>query len=162
MSLQLIIATSVLCATYIPSFILMLLIRKYHKEKPPGLQTILDLLIVDSANLFLFFNAISVIFFASSTFELHNIFPVALSLTLFYLLSNSLVLFLTSLQAGQIVKALLIFKPGFFERYLDKKVLQLSRLFIVGYSILRLFIALMSPPVSTGWTKAITGTDDKL
>ena len=147
---------------FVPSTILMVLIRKYHKEKSPGLQTILDLLIVDSANLFLIFNFISLLIFAYLTFELHNYVPLVLTQLTFLLITNSVVLFLASLQIIQIVKALLIFEPQTFENYPDHKVLKHSRIFVGAYTSLRLILAVAQPPVSNAVTIAITGTDVKL
>ena len=147
---------------FVPSTILMVLIRKYHKEKSPGLQTILDLLIVDSANLFLIFNFTSSLAFAYVTFELHHYIPLVLTQLTFLLITNSVVLFLASLQIIQIVKALLIFEPQTFENYPDHKVLKHSRIFVGAYTSLRLILAVAQPPVSNAVTIAITGTDVKL
>ena len=119
-------------ASLIPSAILLLLIRKYHREKPPGLQTILDLLIIDSVNLFLIFNAVDLVVFLNVTIHLHEHLPLEVTQILFFFITNSAVLFLASLQIMQIVKALLIFEPQSFENYPDHKVLKHSRIFVGG------------------------------
>ena len=159
---QFIIPVSAFLASFIPSIILMLLIRKYHNEKCPGLQTIFDLLIIDSVDLFMLANTLSILFFMNTTFSIHKYMPDVINKLIYYLISNSLVLFLASLQVGQIVKALLIFEPGCFEHYPDHEVLKLSRVFTGGYAVLRLFFAFISPPTYHGFTKAITGSDEKL
>ena len=116
-------------ASLIPSAILLLLIRKYHREKPPGLQTILDLLIIDSVNLFLIFNAVDLVVFLNVTIHLHEHLP---------------------LEVNQI------------ENYPDHKVLKDSRIFVGVYASIRFTLSVVQPPVSNTFTKAITGTDDKL
>ena len=109
---------------FVPSNLLVTLIGKYHNEKSPGRQTILDLLIVDSVHFFLFFNAVSAIVFVFLTFDLPNFFPLVLAPLVYYATSNSLVAFLASLQVTQIVKAILIFKAEWFEHYPDHQVLK--------------------------------------
>ena len=149
-------------ASLIPSAILLLLIRKYHREKPPGLQTILDLLIIDSVNLFLIFNAVDLVVFLNVTIHLHEHLPLEVTQILFFFITNSAVLFLASLQIMQIVKALLIFEPQSFENYPDHKVLKHSRIFVGVYASIRFTLSVVQPPVSNTFTKAITGTDEKL
>ena len=147
-------------AWFIPSNLLLTLIRKYHNEKSPGLQTILDFLIVDSVHLFLFFNALTVILFAFATFVLHDFYPLILAHLVYYVFSNSQVAFLASLQATQIVKTILIFKAEWFEYYEDHQVLNDSRIFVFFYTCLRFIFDLA--PASTSITKAITGTNEEL
>jgi len=147
-------------AWFIPSNLLLTLIRKYHNEKSPGLQTILDFLIVDSVHLFLFFNALSVIVFIFATFDLRDFFPLILVHLVYYVASNSLVAFLASLQVTQIVKTILIFKAEWFEHYEDHQVLNDSRIFVFFYTCLRFIFDLA--PASTSITKAITGTNEEL
>ena len=81
--------------TIIPSTSLLKLIAKYHKEKPPGLQTILDLMVLDSVNLFHAFNASTALVFF--IIEMANFYAQLIQL----LFSNCLVLFLASLQVSQ-------------------------------------------------------------
>ena len=147
-------------AWFIPSNLLLTLIRKYHNEKSPGLQTILDFLIVDSVHLFLFFNAFTVVLFAFATFHLHDFYPHTLAYLVYYVFSNSQVAFLASLQATQIVKTILIFKWEWFEHYPDHEVLKYSRIFVFFYTYLRFMIDWA--PASTNITKAVTGTDEEL
>ena len=163
MYFPIIVPVSVYLAWFIPSTILLLLIRKYHKDKAPGLQTILDLLIVDSSNLFVVQNAcMATIVFATVAVDIQYHLSFVSGQLIFLLGSNSMTLFLASLQVTQIIKALLIFKPECFENYPDHEVLKRSRIFIGGYAGLKLFFALMNPPTSNAITKLITGTDTKL
>ena len=147
-------------AWFVPSNLLLTLIRKYHNEKSTGLQTILDFLIVDSVHLFLFFNAVSVIVFVFVTFHLHVFFPLILTHLVFIVTSISLVSFLASLQVIQIVKTILIFKWEWFEHYPDHEVLKYSRIFVFFYTYFRFMIDWA--PASTNITKAVTGTDEEL
>ena len=160
MTLQFTVPDWAFITWFIPSTILLILISKYHKEKSPGLQTILDLLIVDSVHLFLLFNVMSLLTKAFITFELPLSFASAQ--LIFSGVTNSLALFLASLQVTQIVKAMLIFKSECFEHYPDHKVLKYSRIFVGIYASSRFIFALANPPASNAITKRITGTDVKL
>ena len=144
----------------IPSTILLNLIAKYHKEKPPGLQTILDLMVLDSVNLFHAFNASTALVFfiiEMANFYGQVSFPIAQLIQLLF--SNCLVLFLASLQVSQIVKGILIFKVELLEHHLDHEVLKCSRISILGYGICRLLVDLSSPPESNSLFEALTGSD---
>ena len=160
MTLQIILTVCAFVVWFVPSNLILIFIGKYHKEKSPGLQTILDLLIVDSVHLFLVCNAVSVVVFNFVTFDLHDYLPLTLAYLLFYVASNSIVAFLASLQVTQIVRTILIFKAEWFEHYPDDQVLKHSRIFVLIYSCLRFVFDLA--PASTSLTKAITGTDEEL
>ena len=88
--------------TIIPSTTLLNLIAKYHKEKPPGLQTMLYLMVFDSVNLFHAFNASTALVFfiiEMANFYGQVSFPIAQLIQLLF--SNCLVLFLASLQVSE-------------------------------------------------------------
>ena len=160
MTLQLIVSICAIMTSFIASTILLVLIGKYHKEKSPGMQTILDLLIIDSVFLFLLFNVMSVLVFQVVAFKLHLSFVFAQIMS--FGVTNSVTLFLASLQVTQIVKALLIFKPECFENYPDHTVLKFSRIFVGVYAISKFIFSLANPPASNAITKMITGADVKL
>ena len=160
MTLHIILAVCAFLVWFVPSNLLLIIIGKYHKEKSPGLQTILDLLIVDSVHLFLVFNIATAIVFVFLTPNFHDYLPLILAQLLFFVTSNSLVAFLASLQVTQIVRTILIFKAEWFEHYPDDQVLKHSRIFVLIYSCLRFVFDLA--PASTSLTKAITGTDEEL
>ena len=160
MTLHIILAVCAFLVWFVPSNLLLIFIGKYHREKSPGLQTILDLLIVDAVHLFLVFNTVTLIVFVFMTSNLHDYLPLILAHLLLFATSNSLVAFLASLQVTQIVKAILIFKTEWFEHYPDDQVLKHSRIFVLIYTCLRFIFNLA--PASTSVTKAITGTDEEL
>ena len=160
MTLQIILAVCAFVVWFVPSNLILIFIGKYHKEKSPGLQTILDLLIVDSVHLFLVCNAVSVVVFNFVTFELHDYLPLTLAYLLFYVASNSIVVFLASLQVTHVVKTIFIFKAEWFEHYPDHKVMKYSRIFVLMYTCLSFIFDLA--PASTSITKALTGTDKEL
>ena len=83
----------------IPSSTLLILIGKYHMEKPPGLQTILDLLVSDSVTLFHAFNlSTALVFCLIEIASIHSQVPFIWAQLVQFLFTNCLVLFLASLQ----------------------------------------------------------------
>ena len=147
----------------IPSTILLNLIAKYHKEKPPGLQTILDLMFIDSVNLFHIFNAsTTLVFFIENLAKFYGQVSFPIAQLVYFLLGNCVALFLASLQVSQMVKGILIFKAELLEHNLDEEVLKYSRIGILTYGLCRFLFDLSIPPESNALTQALTGSDVEL
>ena len=147
----------------IPSTILLNLIAKYHKEKPPGLQTILDLMFIDSVNLFHTFNAsTTLVFFIENLAKFYGKVSFPIAQLGYFLLDNCVALFFASLQVSQMVKAILIFKAELLEHNLDEEVLKYSRVGILAYGLCRFLFDLSISPESNALTQALTGSDVEL
>ena len=132
-------------------------------EKPPGLQTILDLLVSDSVTLFHAFNvSTALVFCLIEIASIHGQVPFICAQMVQFLFTNCLVLFLASLQVSQVVKALLIFKPAVLEEHMDHVVRKYSRVCIGVYAGLRFCFDLAGPMESNAITKSMTGSDVKL
>ena len=122
----------------IPSTILLFLIHQYIKKKPPGLQSVLDLLILILLKVTFGHNIVSAIARYFEQFE-GQLDTLTAKFVLF-LLVNGGVLQVACLQALLIVKAILIFKPHWIADQMDSAVIRKSALFVVSYTSARFLL----------------------
>ena len=122
----------------IPSTVLLLLIHQYIKKKPPGLQSVLDLLILILMKVTFGHNVVSAIARYFEHFE-GQLDTLTAKLVLF-LLVNGGVLQVACLQVLLIVKAILIFKPHWLDDQMDSVVIRKSALFVVSYTSARFLL----------------------
>ena len=109
----------------IVSFILRIIIKNYLKKKPPGLQSVLDLLIIDLVRVQMFNYA----FFMCSLFIgiFHGQLPFFPAQLIIFILQNSDVYVLGLFQCFLVIKAVLIFRGSWMAEVTDSWILRLYR-----------------------------------
>ena len=120
---------------YIISIILRIIIYKYIKKKPPGQQSVLDLLILDIISLQAFYSTSFLVVMLVGL--LHGQVPFILSQVLILVLTLIPITMSTCLcQCFLIVKAILIFKGHWIADLSDTLVIGTTRLAALIYTTL--------------------------
>ena len=114
------------------SIALLITIFKYTQGKPPGLQTQLDLQILDTTSIWITFTVLSIIVLVIGVVHSNLGFHTAqVFLGLFSLIFHLIV---SSLTVTLILKGILVFKPNWLEEVQDEKVQKISRGTTVAYA----------------------------
>ena len=115
------------------------LIRSYIQSKPSGLQTILDLLIKDSAMIWIAFTIVNNLIIYCGLLIFGQFEYIVLEVVMF-VYSNILTLLLASVQITNVVQAILIFKGEWLYDIQDSSLLKTARGASVIYTIFRFMI----------------------
>ena len=147
------------CFAAVATFFLALII-KYVQAKPPGHTTVLDLLIVDSARIWIFFN--TVINTLINCGLIYGHFGYFTAQVMLFISSNAMTLPFASVQVTILVKAILIFKGHWLEDWDDSNIQMISRLASVLYATIRFMVDyLVNDPRQTALLTLLTNTDMK-
>ena len=142
------------------SIICLALIFKYVQAKPPGQQTVLDLLIMDSARVWIFHNV--VINTLVDCGLIYGHFGYSTAQVMLFIFSNVTILLLASVQVTIVVKAILIFKGHWLEDWDDSTILMISRLATVLYATVRFMVDyFVRDPHQSPFLVLLTNTDMK-
>ena len=143
----------------IPSSILCVLIYKYINRKPPGHQSVLDLLIKEYLIVCVARNIIVV--FVNSLGLLYGQVEATLAQVIFWVAINLGGIELAFVQILLLVKYLLIFKANWIIDRLDSEVIWSSRMLVLMYSGFRFIIDFHGPPKTFHTLSLLTGTELK-
>ena len=99
----------------------------YIKRKPPGLQSVLDLLIIELLRTHFFTYTFFIFCFLFPGF-FYGQLPYVLSQVIIFLLYNSSLYFFGLLQSFLVTKAILVFKGQWLNEVSDSTVIWLSRI----------------------------------
>ena len=127
---------NILCNTL--SSIILVIIYKYVKSKPPGLQTVLDLLILDCVKLGTIKNILQTIIINLGVFN--GQLNMLAAKILFLVIVNFSALLIAFAQVTVVVKAILVFKGHWLAEVPDIQVIRISRITAGLYAFLRFFI----------------------
>ena len=141
----------------IPSSFLCCLIYMYITKKPPGHQSVLDLVIMEYLVLSIIRNIVSVVYHYIGLFHA----PIELNIAEFlYFIVVSFPRFeIASIQTILVIKAVLIFKGEWLADLPDFEVIWISRKMILVYSSLTFLIDFCQTPKSFPAWKLLTGSD---
>ena len=143
----------------IPSSILSVLIYKYINGKPPGHQSVLDLLIKEYLIVCITRNITTV--FVNYLGLLYGQVEATLAEVLFLVATNLGGIELAYVQVLLLVKYLLIFKADWLVDRQDSEVIWVSRVLVLMYSGFRFIIDLYGPPNTFHTLNLLTGTELK-
>ena len=143
----------------IPSSILCVLIFRYIDRKPPGHQSVLDLLTKEYLIVCITRNITIVL--VNYLGLLYGQVETTLAEIIFLVSINLGGIELAFLQALLVVKALLIFKADWLADRLDSEVIWISRIWVMTYSGLRFFIDLHQPTKFFHTLSLLTSTNLK-
>ena len=142
------------------SIVCLALIFKYVQAKPPGQQAVLDLLIMDSARVWIFHNV--VINTLVDCGLIYGHFGYSTAQVMLFIFSNVTILLLASVQVTILVKAILIFKGHWLEDWDDSTILMISRLATVLYATVRFMVDyFVRDPHQSPFLGLLTNTDMK-
>ena len=142
------------------STVCLSLIFKYVQAKPPGQQTVLDLLIMDSTRIWIFFNA--VINTLINCGLIYGHFGYCTAQVMLFISSNAMTLLFASVQVTIVVKAILIFKGHWLEDWDDSTIQMISRFATVVYATIRFLVDYFtSDPHQAVLLGLLTNTDMK-
>ena len=143
--------------SFIVSTSLLLVIYKYLKGKPPGLQTVLDLLIIDCLRILLFNNVFSWLLISLGFYGHVNFIC---SQIIMFIANNSFCFLVAMFQGTIIVKAVLIFRGHWIGDMEDYVAIWLTRIFASMYATIRFLVDLVPPARPKIVTKLLTGTSE--
>ena len=141
----------------IPSTILCILIYKYIDGKPPGHQSILDLVTKEYLILSIIRNVISVTYHSIGLLN-GNVEPMVAN-ALFFLVVNIVRVEVATVQVVLLVKTVLICKGPWLADFTDSQVIWMSRRFILVYSCVTCLIDCYQEPSPYPALKLLTGED---
>ena len=107
------------------STVCLALIFKYVQAKPPGQQTVLHLLIMDSSRIWILHNV-----FMNTLIDcglIYGHFGYSTAQVMLFISSNLSILLVASVQVTVVVKAILIFKGHWLEDWDDSTIQMISR-----------------------------------
>ena len=132
---------------------------KYLKKKPMGLQSVLDLLIMDMIKVN-GLNSTSWICFVMFGY-FHGQLPYIFSLIWIWILINVNVYLFCLYQYFLLIKTIVVFRGTWLEDISDYKILTMSRIFAIVYSSIRLLgdYLLNSEPSKSVMATYLTGKD---
>ena len=136
---------------------LFLVIYKYLKGKPPGLQTVLDLLIIDCLKILLFNNTFSWLLISLGFYGQINFIC---SQIIIFIANNFFCFLVAMFQATVIVKATLIFRGHWIGDMEDCVVIGLARIFAGMYATIRFLVDFIPPARPNTVTKLLTATSE--
>ena len=120
---------------YIVATSMRIVIYKYVKKKPLGLQSALDPLIIDLVQYQMLNHTLFIFFLVCGLF--HGHLPYIPSQILVLIIVHSSAFILSTYQFFLIVKAIIIFKGSLMENISDDKLVILSRVFAFVYTIVK-------------------------
>ena len=120
------------------STVILVIIYKYVKSKAPGLQTVLDLLILDCIRLGIIKNFLQTIIINLGVFN--GQLNMLAAKILFLVVVNFSALLIAFAQVTVAVKAILVFKAHWLAEVPDIQVIRISRITAGLYAFLRFFI----------------------
>ena len=142
------------------SIICLALIFKYVQAKPPGQQTVLDLLIMDSSRIWIFHNV-----FMNTLIDcglIYGHFGYSTAQVMLFTSSNVMTLPFASVQVTIVVKAILIFKGHCLEDWDDSTIQMISRLATLLYATIRFMVDyFVNDPHQAALLGLLTNTDMK-
>ena len=124
--------------TNILSSVILVIIYKYVTSKPLGLQTVLDLLILDCVKLGTIKNILQTIIINLGVFN--GQLNMLAAKILFLVIVNFSALLIAFAQVTVVVKAILVFKGHWLAEVPDIQVIRISRITAGVYAFLRFFI----------------------
>ena len=136
------------------------IIYMYLKKKPPGLQTVLDLLIMDILKVQMLVYSFFMTFLASGYF--HGQLPYLFSQIMIFTQVNGGFYMFGLFQFFLMAKAAMIFKPSILNELSDSWLIGLSRIFATVYTVISFVGDCLILEAKPGvMTKFLTGTDAK-
>ena len=146
---------------YFSSLAMRTIIYLYLKKKPPGLQTVLDLLMMNILRVQMFSYSFFMILLASGFF--HGQLPYIVSQVMIFIAINTTVYMFGLFQFFLLAKAVMIFKQSIMDEISDSWIIGLSRTSAAVYAFIRYFGDYMTQEARPGvLTRFLTGTDDNL
>ena len=145
---------------YFCSLVIRVSIYKYIKKKLPGLQSILDLLILDLIRVQTFNYTFFILVLLSGYF--HGRIPFILSQMMIFIIQNSSVYLFCLYQYLLLIKATLVFKGLWLEHVSDWTIVWTSRVFALVWTSIRFVGDILVQKSRPGpITKFLTGTDQE-
>ena len=143
---------------YVSSTVMQVIMYKYLGNKPPGLQSVLDLLIMDLLRVQIVNYTIFMIFLLSG--YLHGHLPYDISQVIIFLSLNVNAYMLGLFQFFLAAKAVMIFQRSWIDEVSDSWVIGLSRSFALVYTFIRFMGDFLTREVRSGpMAQFLTGTD---
>ena len=148
------------CALYLISMTIRITIYRYIKKKVPGLQSVLDLLMLDLIRVQTFSNTYLVTMLLTGYF--YGQLPNVLAQIMICLSINSAVFMFGMYQFFITMKAILVFKGSWIADVSDQTILHTSRLFASLWTSVRFFGDFMVPRNRPeALTKFLTGSNQE-
>ena len=148
------------CALYLISMTIRITIYRYIKKKVPGLQSVLDLLMLDLIRVQTFNNTYFITMLLTGYF--YGQLPNVLAQIMICLSINTAVYIFGMYQFFIIMKAILVFRGSWVADVSDQTILWISRLFAFIWTGSRFFGDFMVPRNrAEAMTKFLTGTDQE-
>ena len=144
------------------SISLLIIIYNYVHGKPPGMQTQLDLLVMDNIRAWTLYTVLSKVVLSIGVFHGKVGFYVAQVFVGIFSFVDHLVI--AAFSVTLIVKWILVFKSDWFDEVSDEKVLKVSRISMVIYSIFLQLINsvwLIVNDIKLPIIKHLTGEEDQ-
>ena len=142
------------------STVCLALIFKYVQAKPPGQQTVLHLLIMDSSRIWILHNV-----FRNTLIDcglIYGHFEYSTAQVMLFISSNVMTLPFASVQVTIVVKAILIFKGHWLEDWDDSTIQMISRSATVLYATVRFMVDyFVTNPHQAALLSLLTNTDMK-
>ena len=143
---------------YVSSTVMQVIMYKYLRNKPPGLQSVLDLLLMDLLRVQMFNYTFFIIFLLCGYF--HGHLPYDISQVMIFLSLNVNVCLLGLFQFFLVTKAVMIFRRPWLDEVSDSWVIGFSRSFALMYTFIRFMGDFLTRKVRPGpMTRFLTGTD---
>ena len=147
-------------ALYLISMTIRITIYRYIKKKVPGLQSVLDLLMLDLIRVQTFNNTYFITMLLTGYF--HGQLPNVLAQIMICLSINTAVYIFGMYQFSIIMKAILVFRGSWVADVSEQTILWISRLFALIWAGSRLFGDSIVPRNrAEAMTKFLTGTDQE-
>ena len=147
------------CILYSWFTLMRIIMHQYLAKKPPGLQSVLDLLIMDLLKTTIFNYSVFLIFLFSG--YCHGHLPYAVSQVMIFHSVNSNVYLFGLFQFFLMAKAVMIFRRSWIDEVSDSWVTGFSRSFGLLYTFIRFmgdYLTRKGGPASV-MTKFLTSTD---
>ena len=122
-------------SAYVASMVMRIIIHKYLRRKPPGLQSVLDLLIIDLVSVQMFNYTFFMFFLLLGI--LHGHLPFLMSQWIVLILQNSDVYVMGLFQCFLLIKAVVIFKGSWLAEVTDSWILGFYRTSAIVYTFIR-------------------------
>ena len=149
------------CFMYSCFMPMRIIMYQYLQKKPPGLQSVLDLLIMDLLKLQMFNYSVWILFLFSGYF--HGHLPYSVSQVMISVSLNGNVYLFGLFQFFLLAKSVMIFKRSWIDEISDSWVIGCSRSFALISTFTRFmgdFLTSKGGPAGV-MTKFLTGTDSQ-
>ena len=146
-------------SAFVASMVMRIIIHKYLRRKPPGLQSVLDLLIIDLVSVQMFNYTFFMIFLLLGI--LHGHLPFLMSQWIILILQNSDVYVMGLFQCFLLIKAIVIFRGSWLAEVTDSWILVFYRTSAVVYTFIRCIgdYSIQKPKPGV-LNKFLTGTEE--